>query len=88
VTEEGLRRIDRAEELVRSLGFESFRVRDHGDLARIEVPAGDIQRAAAHHEAIAVALQKLGFVYVSLDLSGFRSGAMNETLAPPHIRST
>jgi uncharacterized protein len=47
VTPEGLRRVEEAEEIVRSLGFEVFRVRDHGDLARIEVPEQEIERAAA-----------------------------------------
>ncbi|MEA2478026.1 MAG: pyridinium-3,5-biscarboxylic acid mononucleotide sulfurtransferase [Actinomycetota bacterium] len=80
VTEEGLQRIDRAEEIVRSLGFDEFRVRDHGDLARVEVPASQIDRAASLHETIAAALAELGFAYVTLDLFGFRSGSMNEVL--------
>lgn len=83
VTEEGLRRIDRAEEIVRSLGFEVFRVRDHGDLARVEVPPQEITRAAQLHERLAGALTSLGFKYVTLDLMGFRSGSMNEALGLP-----
>ncbi|MDQ3878808.1 MAG: TIGR00268 family protein, partial [Actinomycetota bacterium] len=80
VTEEGLDRIDRAEEIIRSLGFDEMRVRDHGDLARIEVPATQIGRAAELHESIEAALRELGFTYVTLDLAGFRSGSMNEVL--------
>jgi len=86
VTPDGLQRVDRAEEAVRALGFTVFRVRDHGDLARIEVPPDEIERAASLHEEISAALRELGFRYVALDLSGFRSGAMNEVLPSPRLR--
>ncbi|HEY7873869.1 MAG TPA: ATP-dependent sacrificial sulfur transferase LarE [Actinomycetota bacterium] len=86
VTPEGLERVDKAEELLRSLGFQELRVRDHGDLARIEVPRDLIAGAAALADEIATGLQALGYVYVSLDLAGFRTGAMNEVLRPPSIR--
>ncbi|MGH2747301.1 MAG: ATP-dependent sacrificial sulfur transferase LarE [Actinomycetota bacterium] len=86
VTAAGLGRIDEAEEVVRGLGFEVLRVRDHGDLARIEVPAADIERAAALKDEIARELARLGYLYVTLDLAGFRSGSMNEVLRPPKIR--
>ncbi len=85
VTEDGLRRIDEAEEIVRSFGFDVLRVRDHGDLARIEVPASEIERAAARAGEIGEKLRSLGFRYVTLDLSGFRSGSLNEVLAAPSI---
>ncbi|MEA2453259.1 MAG: pyridinium-3,5-biscarboxylic acid mononucleotide sulfurtransferase [Actinomycetota bacterium] len=86
VTREGLQRIDSAEEVIRALGFDVFRVRDHGDLARIEVPAERIDEVIAAKDQIAVALKGLGFVYVAVDLGGFRSGAMNEVLPPPGFR--
>ena len=86
VTPEGLRRIDRAEEVLLTLGFEVFRVRDHGDLARIEVASHEIERAAALRDRIDAELTALGFRYVALDLAGFRSGSMNEVLAPPRLR--
>lgn len=86
VTEEGLRRIDAAESVLRDLGFVDFRVRDHGELARIEVPRAEIDRAANLRDRIVAALQELGWRYVTLDLEGFRSGAMNEVLGPPKIR--
>jgi len=86
VTEAGLRRIDEAEEVVRSLGFEVLRVRDHGDVARIEVPPSEIKKAAAVADLIASRLRALGFRYVTLDLSGFRSGSLNEVLPGPSIR--
>ena len=87
VTPRGLRRIDRAEEIVRAYGFETFRVRDHGDLARIEVEAAEIERAAALKSELSSQFRELGFRYVTLDLTGFRSGSLNEVLAPPTITS-
>lgn len=86
VTEEGLERIERAEEIVRALGFGEFRVRDHGDLARIEVPASQLERAAGLKDEISEQLRELGWRYVTLDLAGFRSGSMNEVLGSPRIR--
>lgn len=86
VTTEGLRRIDAAEEAIRTLGFGDFRVRDHGDLARLEVPAAEIERAAALAETISARLGELGYSYVALDLRGYRSGAMNEVLFSPRMR--
>lgn len=88
VTVEGLERIERAEEIVRALGFEEFRVRDHGDLARIEVPLEQIERAAGLRDELTKKLRALGWNYVTLDLAGFRSGAMNEVLGHPRIRTT
>jgi uncharacterized protein len=85
VTEEGLRRIDRAEEELRALGFGVLRVRDHGELARIEVPVEEIERAAELRAEIEAALTTLGFRYVTLDLGGFRSGSLNEMLATPRV---
>jgi uncharacterized protein len=86
VTREGLERVERAEEVVRSLGFAEFRVRDHGDLARIEVPAAEVERAAAQRERLTEELSALGYRYVTLDLAGFRSGSLNEVLGSPRIK--
>ncbi len=86
VTPEGLRRIERAEEAVRALGFTELRVRDHGDLARVEVPAGQLELAAASGGALVDELKALGWRYVTLDLAGFRSGSLNEVLAAPALR--
>jgi pyridinium-3,5-biscarboxylic acid mononucleotide sulfurtransferase len=85
VTPEGLRRIERAEELLRSMGFDVLRVRDHGDVARIEVPLEEIEAAVHARERIARGLRSLGFHYVTLDLDGFRSGSMNAVLPAPTI---
>lgn len=83
VTEEGLQRVDAAEEILRGLGFDIFRVRDHGDLARIEVPAERLAEVVAARSQIESELRALGFIYVTVDLTGFRSGAMNEILPAP-----
>ena len=74
-----LSRVERAEALVRSLGVAQLRVRDHGDLARVEVPAKDLPGLVAPgaRERLAAGLREVGFTYVTLDLEGFRSGSMN-----------
>lgn len=82
LTPEVLSRIERAEAFLHELGFGQCRVRDHADTARIELPDGDIARAAAPHtrEAILGELKSLGYTYVSLDLAGYRTGSLNEIL--------
>lgn len=82
ITAAELRMVAAAERRLRELGFRTSRVRHHGRLARVEVPAGDVSRAAEEtvRRAIVGSLRKLGYVYVTLDLEGFRSGSMNEAL--------
>ena len=85
ITELKLRRVEQAEDLLHSMGFVQLRVRCHGangELARIEVDADEIARLAEPvlREEVVAKLTELGFKYVSLDLTGFRSGAMNEVL--------
>jgi len=79
ITPEGLKRVEAAEEFLHGVGFSGFRVRMHGDIARIEVSASDIDRVASSgmREKIVAALKELGFKYITLDLEGFRSGSMN-----------
>ena len=74
--------VDRAEQLLLDLGFRQFRVRIHGDLARIEILPDDFDRimTSAVREQITAALKGFGFSYVTLDLSGYRTGSMNEVL--------
>jgi uncharacterized protein len=76
-----LGRIERAEEALRGLGFDQLRVRHHGELARIEVPPDELGRVLERREDVLRALRPLGWVWVSLDLAGYRSGSMNEVLA-------
>jgi uncharacterized protein len=82
ITSAGLRRVEQAEELLRGLGIDELRVRDHGGIARIEVPEHQLELLAADdmREAINTGFKKLGYTYVTLDLGGFRSGSMNEAL--------
>ena len=82
ITGEKLAAIDRVESRLRKLGFRQFRVRHHGNVARIEVEPKDIPtlaladvRAQVIHEA-----KEAGFTYVALDLEGYRTGSMNEVL--------
>jgi uncharacterized protein len=82
VTIERLSKIERGEEILRQLGFNEFRVRVHGDLARIEIASSEMEKAlnlsVADH--LAKTFSKLGFKFVTLDLQGYRSGAMNAVL--------
>ncbi len=80
LTRERLKQVYLAEKLIGGLGFRQARVRYHGDMARIEVPAADIERLISHRDSIVEQLKKLGFTYITLDLQGFRSGSLNEVL--------
>ena len=80
ITVEKLQRVEAAEGAIRALGFRVVRVRAHYGLARIEVPRADIPRIVAPEiaEKVARALRKAGFLHVTIDLLGYRSGSMNE----------
>ncbi len=82
VTREVLEQVERGEESMRQLGFREFRVRHHGELARVEISRGEMPRALTMEmlDAITAALRLAGFQYVTLDCAGFRSGSMNEIL--------
>lgn len=82
VTPERLDRVARAEAFLRARGFRELRVRDHGDLARIEVPVADVAQLTHGSTRVEVVafLKDLGFHQVTLDLEGFRSGSMNAAL--------
>ncbi|MGH7373894.1 MAG: ATP-dependent sacrificial sulfur transferase LarE [Candidatus Rokuibacteriota bacterium] len=82
ITAEKLRRIDDAEAFVRSLGFRQFRVRHHDRLARLELTPEEMPRLweEDRHGAIVRRFRELGYLYVTLDLQGFRSGSANEAL--------
>ena len=82
ITEEKLHMIDRAEQFLIERGFFEERVRMHGNIARIEVPSADIPRLASDEvrEAVYDEFKKLGFLFVTLDLKGYRTGSMNATL--------
>lgn len=79
-----LARIGAAERSLRELGLVQLRVRDHGDVARVEVPPGEIAAVAGapRRDEVVAALRAAGYRYVALDLEGYRTGAMNEVLEP------
>lgn len=82
ITAQRLRQVEACETFLRAEGFTFFRVRYHGDTARIEVSGADIVRLAANplRERVVAHFKAAGFTYVAVDLEGFRSGSMNETL--------
>lgn len=83
IDEEALRRVEACEAVLRGFGFRQFRVRVHGAVARIEVDAGEIPRLFEPEisGAIHARFRENGFLYVSVDLNGYRTGSMNEGLA-------
>jgi uncharacterized protein len=82
ITKEALRRVEKAEEFLREIGFHEVRVRDHDNVARIEVGEEEINLALApeSRRLIAEKLSSLGYRFVSLDLDGYRMGSMNRTI--------
>ena len=87
VEPEVLRKIWRGESLLRRLGFRQVRVRHHGEVARIEVPAEALVRLVEPglREQIASHFKEIGYTYVALDLDGFRSGSLNARLPLPVV---
>ena len=82
VTIERLSTVERGEEIMRALGFREFRVRHHDQLVRLEIAPAELDKALdrALVDELARRFRALGFRYVTLDLHGYRTGAMNETL--------
>jgi uncharacterized protein len=82
VTDEKLRMIEQAEQLLRQLGFRVCRVRHHEELARIEIGRDELPRALAPDTAAEIVhgLKALGYRYVTIDLQGYRTGSLNEGL--------
>jgi uncharacterized protein len=84
ITREELVKVRAAEQVLRELGLRQFRVRHHGETARLEVEPEEIARLAAPElrAHLVAELQRLGYLYVTLDLQGYRTGSMNAPLAP------
>jgi len=82
VTREVLAQVEQAEEGLRGLGFREFRVRHHGELARVEIARAEMPKALSMEmlDAITAALRAAGFQYITLDCAGFRSGSLNAVL--------
>ena len=79
LTKEALRRVSKAEDFLKSIGFETVRVRDHGHLARIEINNDSLERLVkpTTRKLVSEVLKTLGYDFISLDLEGYRSGSMN-----------
>lgn len=80
ITPEKLAQVARAEEFMRERGYRQVRVRHHGDLARLEVGSEELARVFSEREEITAELTEAGFLYVTLDLAGYRSGSLNAAL--------
>ncbi len=81
ITREKLSQIGAAERYLRELGFRQLRVRHHDTVARIEVAAEEMPRLLEHGTDIVKCLKGLGYLYVTMDLQGYRTGSMNEVLS-------
>ena len=82
VTTQKLKQIEKAEKYLHGLGFKNFRVRHHGDLARIELKEEEMKNlfSVSLRESILEYFESLGFLYISLDLRSFKSGNMNRKI--------
>jgi len=80
ITPEKLSQVTRAEEFLRAAGFSQVRVRHHGEIARLEVGPDELERAFAMREKISTELLDAGFLYVTLDLAGYKPGSLNAAL--------
>ncbi len=83
VTIETLSKVERAEDFLRDLGMREFRARHHDKLCRVEACEADMEIAFRRREEIVSGLKKIGYLWVSLDLAGLRSGSLNEVLKTP-----
>ena len=80
VTVETLSKIEQAEDFLRGLGLREVRARHHDKLCRVEASEADMELAFRHREEIVAGLKRIGYLWVSLDLAGLRSGSLNEAL--------
>ncbi|HZY61919.1 MAG TPA: ATP-dependent sacrificial sulfur transferase LarE [Edaphobacter sp.] len=82
VTRENLSQVEQAEDALHALGFQQVRVRHHGDLARIEIARDELSHALSIEmlDRITAVLRPLGFLYITVDTQGYRSGSMNDVL--------
>jgi uncharacterized protein len=81
-----LSQVEKAELILKQMGFGQMRVRHHDQIARIEVPVADFETVLARREQVVNKLKTLGYTYVTLDLTGFRSGSMNEVMVSANGR--
>ncbi|MDQ3965358.1 MAG: ATP-dependent sacrificial sulfur transferase LarE [Actinomycetota bacterium] len=83
ITPEKLTQVARAEEFMRRQGYRQVRVRHHGEIARLEVGTDELERAFREREKISAELKAAGFLYVTLDLAGYKPGSLNTALEQP-----
>ncbi len=83
ITPEKLTQVARAEEFLRTRDFRQVRVRHHGEIARLEVGPEEMERAFAERAEISAELKDAGFLYVALELDGYKSGSLNAALGKP-----
>ena len=83
ITPEKLAQVARAEEFMRRQGYRQVRVRHHGEIARLEVGTDELERAFREREGISAELKSAGFLYVTLDLTGYEPGSLNAALGRP-----
>ncbi|GIT43827.1 MAG: hypothetical protein Ct9H300mP11_17630 [Chloroflexota bacterium] len=80
VTVDNLSKVERVEDYLRGLGLKEVRARHHDRLCRIEVSEKEMDFAFKHRQEIVIAVKKIGYLWVSLDMSGLRSGSLNDQL--------
>jgi uncharacterized protein len=80
ITVDKLHMVEEAEAFLHGAGFSQVRVRMHGKIARIELPEAEMQKLLAMHGDVTSTLKSIGFLYVTLDIEGYRSGSMDEAL--------
>jgi uncharacterized protein len=88
VTREALEQVERGEDALRAMGFRQFRLRHHGDVARIEIARDEMERALSLEvfARMSIEIKACGFKFVALDVEGFRSGSMNAVLPVESLR--
>jgi pyridinium-3,5-biscarboxylic acid mononucleotide sulfurtransferase len=88
ITPEKLDQVARAEEFMRRQGYKQVRVRHHGEIARLEVGPDELERAFGERERISAELKAAGFLYATLDLTGYEPGSLNARLGRPVKKKT
>ncbi len=77
LTKKNLKKVEMAEDFLANKTFKIFRVRSHGNIARIEVPEKDFDKLLSHKKSIIAEFKKIGYDYVTIDIEGYRSGSMD-----------
>ncbi|MDP2182698.1 MAG: ATP-dependent sacrificial sulfur transferase LarE [Actinomycetota bacterium] len=85
ITEERLHMVAAAESALRDLGLRQFRVRAHGEVARLEVEPDEMQSAWENRDSVTAAIKAAGFSFVAQDLEGYRTGSLNAVLSPAEL---